>query len=163
MIRTAIALFAPPIFDEWFGITMRTILPQLSSEATMMTLDPSGSLTAGSRGRSKPFSTMPATANGRLRCPRCASIGDATASGGKSRGASGGSAAICSSRARRSALRRSAPGVVVAHSSQYAVRTKEAEKESGPPLFPREPKTRSPDPFLRPVKLNRQRDCRNDT
>jgi hypothetical protein len=36
----------------------------VAPEATIMTRERSGSFTAGSSGRTKPFSTMPATANG---------------------------------------------------------------------------------------------------
>jgi predicted nucleic acid-binding protein len=41
-----------------------------SSDATMITRARSGSFTAGSRGRTKPFSTTPTTATGRRRCRR---------------------------------------------------------------------------------------------
>src|SRR6185437_14801625 len=85
----------------------------------MITRACSCSFTAGSRGRTKPFSTTPATAKGRREGsrPRCASSGNALASGGSSGGDSNGSAAICSSLARRSALRLSTAGVVIISSS----------------------------------------------
>jgi hypothetical protein len=52
-----------------------------------MTRERSGSFTVGSRGRTKPFSTTPATARGRRRRPRWTSTGDGDASGGNSGGA----------------------------------------------------------------------------
>ena len=77
----------------------------------MMTRERSGNFTAGSMGRTKPFSTTPSTAMGRRR-RRWASAGDGIASGGSSRGASCGSAASCSSRESRSGVWASTIGVV---------------------------------------------------
>jgi len=69
----------------------------------MMTRACRGSFTEGSRGRTRPFSTMPTTATGwrRLR-GKWDSIGEMGASRGIWSGAMCGSAAICSSFARRS-------------------------------------------------------------
>jgi len=78
---------------------------QVASEVTMITRECSGSFTVGSKGRTNPFSTTPATARGRRRPIRCISIGDGDAFAGNSSGGSGSSAAISSSRDRRDGLR----------------------------------------------------------
>src|SRR5579884_1428407 len=104
-----------------------------ASDATIITRACSGSFTVGSRGRTKPFSTTPLTARGRRRIrPRWLSIEEGVTSAGSSGGASCGSLAICSSRARRSGLRWSIPGVVICDSSQYAVITKIGTSPNSP-------------------------------
>jgi hypothetical protein len=55
--------------------------------ATTITRAPSGSFTAEPTGRTSPCSTMPAIARGWFKRTRCASIGPAGASGGRSSGA----------------------------------------------------------------------------
>ncbi len=91
---------------------------EVPSAATMMTRERSASFTAGSRGRTRPFSTMPATATGRRCRARCASTGNGAASGASGNGASCGSEAIRSSSAWRCGLRRSGAGVVMGGSFQ---------------------------------------------
>lgn len=77
-----------------------------ASGATMMTRACSGSRMDESSGRTTPFSTTPSTATGRRRIlDRCDSTGSTVPFSAPTIGGSGVSAAIFSSRARRSAVR----------------------------------------------------------
>ena len=93
--------------------SMCALTLQATSVVTMITRACSGRRTEGSRGRTNPFSTTPATATGRRVVRRCFSIGIGVAPGAMSCGGRRGSPAMASSRERRSGVRSSVLGVVM--------------------------------------------------
>jgi hypothetical protein len=135
------------------SLSARGHVPSL---ATIMTRECSASLIPGSNKRIKPFSTTPSTASGRRR-PRCDSTGEKGAWAGRSRGARGGSEAICSSSARRATLRLSSAGGKHRMSPLYPLRLRRYLNRSAYPKRPGIPSSRSFRIEVNPNDLNAKR------